>query len=112
MIVIQRNTSPWSIFTTFLPDSLQNIHAYSPIKRHGLIFFFPQDALLCLEAREVEQNRAQQRQAETRFLSRVARKQTPDRQEDPAEFLLNMARLRMCLSAAARLLETAALQGV
>lgn len=76
------------------------------------IFYFPQDSLLCSEARKVEQSREQQRQAETRFLSRIARKQTPDRQEDPAEFLLNMARLRICLSSAARQLEKAAVLGV
>ncbi|XP_051273053.1 E3 ubiquitin-protein ligase rnf213-beta isoform X1 [Dicentrarchus labrax] len=71
-----------------------------------------QDSLLCSEAREVEQSRVeQQRQADIKFLSRVARKQTPGRQEDPAEFLLNVARLRICLSTAARLLEKAAAQG-
>ncbi|XP_070782783.1 E3 ubiquitin-protein ligase rnf213-beta [Enoplosus armatus] len=70
-----------------------------------------QDSLLCSEARGVEQSREQQRQAEIRFLSRMARKQTPGRQEDPAEFLLNIARLRICLSTAARLLEKAAVQG-
>ncbi|XP_073346346.1 E3 ubiquitin-protein ligase rnf213-beta [Pagrus major] len=70
-----------------------------------------QDSLLCSEAKEVEQSREQQRQAETKFLSRMARKQTPDRQEDPAEFLLSIARLRICLSTAARLLEKAEVQG-
>uniref|UniRef100_UPI0037E7EAB2 E3 ubiquitin-protein ligase rnf213-beta n=1 Tax=Semicossyphus pulcher TaxID=241346 RepID=UPI0037E7EAB2 len=70
-----------------------------------------QDSLLCSGARESEQSREKQREADTRFLSRTARKQTPDRQEDPAEFLLNTARLRICLSAAARLLEKAARQG-
>uniref|UniRef100_A0A667YC04 RING-type E3 ubiquitin transferase n=1 Tax=Myripristis murdjan TaxID=586833 RepID=A0A667YC04_9TELE len=60
----------------------------------------------------LEQSREQQRrlQAEVRFLSRFARKQTPDRQEDPAEFLLNIARLRLCLAAAARMLETIMVQ--
>lgn len=48
--------------------------------------------------------------ADARFLSRVARKQSPDRQEDPAEFLLTIARLRVCLSSAAALLGRAALQ--
>ncbi|XP_026171361.1 E3 ubiquitin-protein ligase rnf213-beta isoform X2 [Mastacembelus armatus] len=66
-----------------------------------------QDSLLCSEAKEGKQGREQQREAELRLLSRTARKQTPDRHEDPAEFLLNIARLRICLSAAARLLETA-----
>lgn len=68
---------------------------------------------MCSEVREVEQSREQQRrlQAEVRFLSRFARKQTPDRQEDPAEFLLNIARLRLCLAAAARMLETIMVQG-
>ncbi|KAM4623618.1 E3 ubiquitin-protein ligase rnf213-beta [Polymixia lowei] len=66
-----------------------------------------QDSLLCSEVGEVAQVREQQRrlQAETRFLGRLARKQTPDRQDDPAEFLLNMARLRLCLATAARLLQ-------
>ncbi|KAM6964707.1 E3 ubiquitin-protein ligase rnf213-beta [Tautogolabrus adspersus] len=70
-----------------------------------------QDSLLCSEAREVDQTKEQQMEAQTRFLSRIARKQTPDRKEDPAEFLLNTARLRICLSTAARLLEKAAVQG-
>uniref|UniRef100_A0A3B5AGU0 RING-type E3 ubiquitin transferase n=1 Tax=Stegastes partitus TaxID=144197 RepID=A0A3B5AGU0_9TELE len=67
--------------------------------------FFPQDSLLCSKAREEKQSGEEQ--TDTRFLSRIARKQTPDRQEDPAEFLLNTARLRICLSAAASLLEEA-----
>lgn len=66
-----------------------------------------QDSLLCSEVREAEQSREQHRQAEIQFLSRVARKQSPDRQEDPAEFLLSVARLRICLSTAARLLKEA-----
>ncbi|XP_045924674.1 E3 ubiquitin-protein ligase rnf213-beta [Micropterus dolomieu] len=70
-----------------------------------------QDSLLCSEAREVQQSTEQQRQEETSFLSRMASKQTPDRKEDPAEFLLNIARLRICLSNAARLLGKAARQG-
>ncbi|XP_057214799.1 E3 ubiquitin-protein ligase rnf213-beta-like isoform X2 [Triplophysa rosa] len=41
------------------------------------------------------------------FLSRLARKQTPSRQDDPAEFLLSMADLRMCLESAARILPKA-----
>lgn len=44
------------------------------------------------------------------FLSRLARKQTPSRQNDPAEFLLSMARLRMCLDSAARILSRAVSQ--
>ncbi|XP_068161093.1 E3 ubiquitin-protein ligase rnf213-beta isoform X2 [Antennarius striatus] len=70
-----------------------------------------QDFLLCSEAREVEEPGEQKMEAETRFLSRVARNQTSDRKEDPAEFLLNIAKLRICLSTAARLLEKAAVQG-
>ncbi|XP_041671343.1 E3 ubiquitin-protein ligase rnf213-beta isoform X2 [Cheilinus undulatus] len=70
-----------------------------------------QDALLCSEARETDQNKKQQMEAETRFLSRIARRQTPDRHEDPTEFLLNTARLRICLSSAARLLENASMIG-
>lgn len=44
------------------------------------------------------------------FLSRLARKQTPSRQNDPAEFLLSMARLRMCLDSAACILSRAVSQ--
>lgn len=69
------------------------------------VLYFSQDSLLCSEARAVGQSTEEQRRAETSFLSRMARKQTPDRQEDPAEFLLNIARLRICLSTAARLLK-------
>ncbi|KAM3838360.1 E3 ubiquitin-protein ligase rnf213-beta-like, partial [Diretmus argenteus] len=70
-----------------------------------------QDALLCSEVREVEHGRGHQRlQEEGNFLSRLARKQTPDRQEDPAEFLLNIARLRLCLATAARLLQETLVQ--
>ncbi|XP_054899206.1 E3 ubiquitin-protein ligase rnf213-beta [Poeciliopsis prolifica] len=67
-----------------------------------------QDSLLCSAAREVDP--AAEHQAEVKFLSRIVRKQTPDRQEDPAEFLLNMARLKICLSTAAKLLEKATAQ--
>ncbi|KAK1881703.1 E3 ubiquitin-protein ligase rnf213-beta [Dissostichus eleginoides] len=70
-----------------------------------------QDSLLCSEAREVEQSAEQQRQAEIRFLSSFAKKQTPDRQQDPVEFLLNTARLRVNLSTAAELLKAVAAQG-
>ncbi|KAF7645355.1 hypothetical protein LDENG_00206190 [Lucifuga dentata] len=70
-----------------------------------------QDSLLCSEARQVQQGREQQMRLceEIRFLSRIARKQSPARQEDPAEFLLNTAKLRICLVTAARLLEKAVL---
>ncbi|CAJ1081416.1 E3 ubiquitin-protein ligase rnf213-beta [Xyrichtys novacula] len=68
-----------------------------------------QDSLLCSEARNnAEQSQEQQMEADTKFLSRAARKQTPERREDPTEFLLNTARLRICLSAAAQLLKRAA----
>ena len=65
---------------------------------------------MCSKARDAEQSTEQQ--ADIMFLSRIARKQTADRQEDPAEFLLNAARLRICLSSAAKLLARATLQGV
>lgn len=55
---------------------------------------------------------AEQRAEEFRFLSRMARKQTPDRQEDPAEFLLDTARLRICLGRAAGLLEDTVSSGL
>ncbi|XP_040922673.1 E3 ubiquitin-protein ligase rnf213-beta isoform X2 [Toxotes jaculatrix] len=70
-----------------------------------------QDSLLCSDAKQVEESGEKQRQAEIRFLSRIARMQTPDRREDPAEFLLNIARLRICMSTAAQLLEKATFQG-
>uniref|UniRef100_A0A3Q1AXV9 RING-type E3 ubiquitin transferase n=1 Tax=Amphiprion ocellaris TaxID=80972 RepID=A0A3Q1AXV9_AMPOC len=53
-----------------------------------------------------------EQQTEIRLLSRIARKQTPDRREDPAEFLLNTARLRICLNSAAKLLQEAAEGGI
>ncbi|KAK5851292.1 hypothetical protein PBY51_002095 [Eleginops maclovinus] len=70
-----------------------------------------QDSLLCSEAREVEQSTEQLRQAEIRFLSSFAEKQTPDRQQDPVEFLLNTARLRVNLSTAAELLKKVPVEG-
>ncbi|KAI1886440.1 hypothetical protein AGOR_G00195780 [Albula goreensis] len=44
---------------------------------------------------------------DTSFLSRFARKQTPQRQDDPVGFLLTMARLLICLGSAANLLRRA-----
>ncbi|XP_054454921.1 E3 ubiquitin-protein ligase rnf213-beta [Anoplopoma fimbria] len=70
-----------------------------------------QDSLLCSEAREAEPSREEKRRAEMVFLSSIVSKQTPDRKQDPAEFLLNVARLRICLSTAARLLQEAGAQG-
>ncbi|KAM4715158.1 LOW QUALITY PROTEIN: E3 ubiquitin-protein ligase rnf213-beta [Anableps anableps] len=67
-----------------------------------------QDSLLCSAARELDP--AVEQQAEIRFLSRIVRKQTPSKQEDPAEFLLNIARLRICLSTAAKLLDKGTVQ--
>lgn len=69
----------------------------------------PQDSLLCSAGREKDIGVEQE--AEIQFLSRIVRKQTPDRQEDPAEFLLNIARLKICLNTAAKLLENDAVQG-
>lgn len=61
----------------------------------------------------MEEGREQQRklQEDTLFLGRLARKQIPGRLEDPAEFLLSMARLRLCLGTAAHLLQKAVAQG-
>ncbi|XP_034426662.1 E3 ubiquitin-protein ligase rnf213-beta-like [Hippoglossus hippoglossus] len=70
-----------------------------------------QDSLLCSEAREVDESGERQMRAEIRFLSRLARKQAAAREAKPAEFLLDMARLRICLSSAARLLERIPVQG-
>ncbi|XP_028976279.2 E3 ubiquitin-protein ligase rnf213-beta isoform X3 [Esox lucius] len=66
-----------------------------------------QDSLQCTRRSVVEEAKEQQRrlQDDTRFLGRLARKQTPGRREDPAGFLLSMARLRLCLGTAARLLQ-------
>uniref|UniRef100_A0A8C1VS82 RING-type E3 ubiquitin transferase n=1 Tax=Cyprinus carpio TaxID=7962 RepID=A0A8C1VS82_CYPCA len=62
-----------------------------------------QDSLFCSglngDHRHLKEN--------TNFLSRLARKQTPSRQNDPSEFLLSMGRLRMCLDSAARILSQA-----
>ncbi|XP_026078195.1 E3 ubiquitin-protein ligase rnf213-beta isoform X1 [Carassius auratus] len=59
-----------------------------------------QDSLFCSglngDERHLKEN--------SNFLSRLARKQTPSRQNDPAEFLLSMARLRMCLDSVACIL--------
>ncbi|KAK3529115.1 hypothetical protein QTP70_016547 [Hemibagrus guttatus] len=68
-----------------------------------------QDSLLCadlsetLEAKELQEHQ----QEDLKFLSRLARKQTPSREQQPAEFLLSMARFRMCLDTAARILPRA-----
>ncbi|KAM9716156.1 E3 ubiquitin-protein ligase rnf213-beta [Menidia menidia] len=50
--------------------------------------------------------------AEACFLGRVARGQTPGRLEAPAQFLLCRARLKLCLSSAAGLLEEASRSGL
>ncbi|TNN34870.1 E3 ubiquitin-protein ligase rnf213-beta [Liparis tanakae] len=67
-----------------------------------------QDSLLCSDARGDEPSRDET----AAFLSAVAGRRTADRRQDPAEFLLDAARLRVCLSGAARLLQGAAPQGV
>nr|XP_046210346.1 E3 ubiquitin-protein ligase rnf213-beta isoform X1 [Oncorhynchus gorbuscha]XP_046210347.1 E3 ubiquitin-protein ligase rnf213-beta isoform X1 [Oncorhynchus gorbuscha]XP_046210348.1 E3 ubiquitin-protein ligase rnf213-beta isoform X1 [Oncorhynchus gorbuscha] len=68
-----------------------------------------QDSLQCSGSLVMEEGREQQRklQEDTLFLGRLARKQIPGRLEDPAEFLLSMARLRLCLGTAAHLLQKA-----
>ncbi|XP_029109785.1 E3 ubiquitin-protein ligase rnf213-beta [Scleropages formosus] len=53
------------------------------------------------EALEVQRDRLQK---DTSFLGRMARGQTASHRDRPAEFLLDLARLRVCLGAAARLL--------
>lgn len=65
--------------------------------------------MLCVRLSEtLEAKELQQRQQEDiKFLSRLARKQTPSREHQPAEFLLSMARLRMCLDTAACILPRA-----
>ncbi|XP_051523957.1 E3 ubiquitin-protein ligase rnf213-beta-like isoform X2 [Myxocyprinus asiaticus] len=68
-----------------------------------------QDSLLCSGlngAVDVEENH-RCLQENVNFLSRLARKQTTSRQHDPAEFLLSMAHLRMCLDSAAHILPKA-----
>ncbi|KAK0144079.1 E3 ubiquitin-protein ligase rnf213-beta [Merluccius polli] len=79
--------------------------------RTGLYLLFIncfQDSLLCSKVGKVETplGRRTRWQEECRFLSRLARMQTPKRQEDPAEFLLDLARLRLCLTTAAHMLHT------
>ncbi|XP_051530047.1 E3 ubiquitin-protein ligase rnf213-beta-like isoform X2 [Myxocyprinus asiaticus] len=68
-----------------------------------------QDSLLCsgLNGAEDAQENPRCLQDNVKFLSRVARKLTPSRQHDPAEFLLSMAHLRMCLDSAAQILSKA-----
>ncbi|KAI5103508.1 E3 ubiquitin-protein ligase rnf213-beta [Silurus meridionalis] len=67
------------------------------------------DTLLCvgwgetLEAKELQRRQPD----DINFLNRLARKQTPSREQQPAEFLLSMAHLRMCLDTAARILPRA-----
>lgn len=65
--------------------------------------------MLCVDLSETLDARDHQRhqQEDVHFLSRLARKQTPTREQQPAEFLLSMARLRMCLDTAARILPRA-----
>ncbi|XP_029943449.1 E3 ubiquitin-protein ligase rnf213-beta [Salarias fasciatus] len=70
-----------------------------------------QDSLLSSRVRRLHQSEEDQTQADVQFLSRMARKQSADRLQEPAEFLLGMARLRICLEVAAKLLQEAA-QGV
>ncbi|XP_039521132.1 E3 ubiquitin-protein ligase rnf213-beta isoform X4 [Pimephales promelas] len=65
-----------------------------------------QDTLFCSGPNGVHR----QLKDNSSFLSRLARKQTPSRQEDPSEFLLSMAHLRMCLDSAARILSRAVSQ--
>ncbi|MBN3307566.1 RN213 ligase, partial [Amia calva] len=62
-----------------------------------------QDALYC-PGKEEGRVQEGQLQADTRFLSRVARRQTPSCQDDPAEFLQTMAGLQACLDTAANVL--------
>ncbi|CAL8240472.1 unnamed protein product [Gadus morhua 'NCC'] len=81
--------------------------------RTGLYLLFVncfQDALLCSGAGAPQDPEGRRRRWEEdrRFLSRLARGQTPDRREDPAEFLLNTARLRLSLGVAAHMLVNAA----
>ncbi|XP_031417458.1 E3 ubiquitin-protein ligase rnf213-beta isoform X2 [Clupea harengus] len=66
-----------------------------------------QDALRC-SAGPLEDGEGQQRslQEDAAFLSRLARRQIPNRQQDPAEFLLSLARLRLCMATAGRLLQS------
>lgn len=65
-----------------------------------------QDTLLCSDSNGDHKHLREN----TNFLSRLARKQTPSRQNDPAEFLMSMARLRMCLDSAAYILSKAICQ--
>ncbi|KAG7491231.1 hypothetical protein MATL_G00000820, partial [Megalops atlanticus] len=63
---------------------------------------------LCVTGGDGSEDAPSERLADdARFLSRLARRQTPGRQDDPAGFLLSMARLRACLGTAAALLQSA-----
>ncbi|KAL7869589.1 hypothetical protein AOLI_G00135770 [Acnodon oligacanthus] len=67
-----------------------------------------QDSLLCLSlGRALESGELWHQQEDINFLSRLVRKQTPSRERQPAEFLLSMARLRISLDTAARILPRA-----
>ncbi|XP_059181122.1 E3 ubiquitin-protein ligase rnf213-beta [Centropristis striata] len=98
---------------TYLRDLEENLHLSREDLTELYLLFVScfQDSLLCSGARGGEQSGEQQRQAEMSFLSQMAKGQTPGRREEPAEFLLSLARLRVCLSSAARLLQDAAAAG-
>ncbi|XP_036427896.1 E3 ubiquitin-protein ligase rnf213-beta isoform X2 [Colossoma macropomum] len=67
-----------------------------------------QDSLLCPSlGRALESGELRHQQEDINFLSRLVRKQTPSRERQPAEFLLSMARLRISLDTAARILPRA-----
>ncbi|XP_020567705.1 E3 ubiquitin-protein ligase rnf213-beta isoform X2 [Oryzias latipes] len=86
---------------TFLKDLEENLlDAEDRTELYLLFVNCFQDSLLC-------SNMNGGPSADVSFLGRFTRKQTSAREEDPAEFLLNIAKLRICLSAAARQLQGA-----
>ncbi|KAM9831669.1 E3 ubiquitin-protein ligase rnf213-beta [Neosynchiropus ocellatus] len=64
-----------------------------------------QDSLVCSSARARPPSSEEKLRSDTMFLSRLIRKQTADRHQDPAEFLLNIARLKICLNSAAEMIK-------
>ncbi|XP_030630710.1 E3 ubiquitin-protein ligase rnf213-beta [Chanos chanos] len=94
-----------------IQDYLQSLekHVLDQEDRTELYLLFVncfQDSLHCgVESGSPEAGKPQKRvQEDISFLSRFARKQTPSINQEPAEFLLCIARLKTCLSTAASLI--------
>ncbi|XP_063077858.1 E3 ubiquitin-protein ligase rnf213-beta [Engraulis encrasicolus] len=98
----------------YLQDLQQNLMMATEDRTELYLLFTNcfQDTLRCaaggVDNKETHETRLHD---DTAFLSRLARRQIPDRHQDPAEFLLSLARLRLCLGTAATLLQRALGQG-